>query len=35
MTTESIENLIYLVKNFPKHELASKGSVHYWGHLHE
>ena len=24
MTTESIENLIYLVKNFPKHELASK-----------
>ena len=24
MTTESIENLIYLVKNFPEHELASK-----------
>ena len=24
MTTESINNLIYLVKNFPKHELASK-----------
>ena len=24
MTAESIKNLIYLVKNFPKHELASK-----------
>jgi len=24
MTAESIENLFYLVKNFPKHELASK-----------
>ena len=24
MTAESIENLIYLVRNFPKHELASK-----------
>ena len=24
MTSESIENLIYLVKNFPKHELAPK-----------
>ena len=24
MTNESINNLIYLVKNFPKHELASK-----------
>ena len=24
MTAESIENLIYLVKNFPKHELAPK-----------
>jgi len=24
MTAESIENLIYLVKNFPRHELASK-----------
>ena len=24
MTTESIENLFYLVENFPKHELASK-----------
>jgi len=24
MTTESIENLIYLVDNFPKHELAAK-----------
>ena len=24
MTTESINNLVYLVKNFPNHELSSK-----------
>ena len=27
MTAESIENLIYLVKNFPKHELALRLSI--------